>query len=75
MQGVIIIGEPYGRSIFIEAIEFPDGTRRTSHFAEHHGMRQVNGHVVDKYVIYFDDDSNRPVILYKTQNGLWFLDD
>lgn len=79
MQGVIVIGEPYKNSIFIEAVEFPDGTRRTTHFTQHHGIQWANGHTVDKYVIYFDDDNDNPVNLYQLQDsvwrGFWFLDD
>lgn len=75
MQGVIVIAEKLEGSIFIEAVEFPDRSRRTTHFAEHHGRQRVQGRMVDSYTVYFDDDSNTPVKLYKTQHGTWFLDD
>ena len=74
MKGVIVIGEKIGNNLFIEAVEFPDRSRRTTHFVEHRREENLYGMWRDCYTVYFDDDIKTPVKLYQMQNGMWLLD-
>jgi len=74
MKGVIVLGEVCEGTLFINAVEYPDGTKRVTHFAEYHGKKTLNCQVVDSYTIYFDD-TDEPVKLYKFRNNLWLIDE
>jgi len=75
MQGVIIIGEECEGRLFINAVQFPDGTKRTSHLSMYEGEKWVHGQTARCYKVFFDG-SDAPVNLYHLrQKGLWFLDD
>ena len=73
MQGVLVIGEKIEGNLFINAVEFPDGSQRKTHFQEHEGKKRLGAYEVDSYLVYFDEGGD-PVHLYKRPNGLWFLD-
>ena len=74
MKGVIVLGEVCEGELFIDTIEYPDGTRRTTHFVEKHGRTHLGAIPVEKYVVHFDDD-NSQVNLYKKRDNMWFLDE
>ena len=74
MRGVIIIGEVCEGELFIDAVEYPDGSRKTTHFVEKHGRIHLGAYPVEKYVVYFDDEDT-PTNLYKRPDNTWYLDE
>ena len=75
MQGVIVIGEECEGSFFIEAVQFPDGSQRTTHFSVCEGEKWMQGHTARCYTVHFDDSDSPAKLYHLRQKGLWFLDD
>ena len=75
MKGVIVIGEKCEGRFFINAVEYPDKTRRTTHLSAYEGEKWVQGQTAQCYTVFFDD-SDEPSRLYHLRpKGLWFLDE
>ena len=75
MQGVIIIGEVTNGRLYIEAVEFPDGSRRRSNFSIYEGEKWVQGYTAECYTIYFGETDTEAKLYHLRQKGLWFLEE
>jgi len=73
MQIVRVIGEVSENKLFIKAVDFLDGSVRTTHLSIREGKVSKHGQIVECYTVYFDD-CGEPEQLYVTQHGLWFID-